>query len=204
MKRSRFSEEQIIAILKEHEAGMPTAEVCRRHGISGATFYKYKAKFGSLEVSEARRLRALEDENAKPKKLLADTSLSGVRVARELTRLIGVRGKPHRVVSDNGTELTSSAILRWSQERRVEWHYIAPGKPMQNGFVESFNGRLRDECLNETLFTSLAHARFVLDAWRHDYNQVRPHSKLDGKTPADILPFPQSNIMKEPDSTSEW
>lgn len=77
-----------------------------------------------------------------------------------------------------GTELTSSAILRWSQERRVEWHYIAPGKPMQNGFVESFNGRLRDECLNETLFTSLAHARFVLAAWRHDYNTVRPHSKL--------------------------
>ena len=90
------------------------------------------------------------------------------------------------MVSDNGTELTSSAILRWSQERRVEWHYIAPGKPMQNGFVESFNGRLRDECRNETLFTSLAHARFVLAAWRHDYNTVRPHSKLGGKTPAEI------------------
>jgi putative transposase len=82
-----------------------------------------------------------------------------------------------------GTELTSSAILRWSQERRVEWHYIAPGKPMQNGFVESFNGRLRDECLNETLFTSLPHARFVLDAWRHDYNHVRPHSKRAEKPP---------------------
>jgi putative transposase len=67
-----------------------------------------------------------------------------------------------------------------------EWHYIAPGKPMQNGFVESFNGRLRDECLNETLFTSLAHARFVLAAWQHDYNTVRPHSKLGGKTPAEI------------------
>lgn len=63
-----------------------------------------------------------------------------------------------------GTELTSSAILRWSQERQVEWHYITPGKPMQNGFVEGFKGRLRDECLNETLFTSLAHARFVLIA----------------------------------------
>jgi len=72
--------------------------------------------------------------------LVADTSLSGVRVARKLTRLIGLRCKPHTVVSDNGTELTSSAILYWSQERRVEWHYIAPGKPMQNGFVESFDG----------------------------------------------------------------
>ena len=86
--------------------------------------------------------------------LVADTSLSGARVARELTSLIGMRGKPDTVVNDNGTELASSAILRWSQERRVEWHYIAPGKPMQNGLVESFNSRLRDECLNETLFTS--------------------------------------------------
>ena len=93
------------------------------------------------------------------------------------------------VVSDNGTELTSSAILRWSQERQVEWHYIAPGKPMQNGFVESFNGRLRDECQGETLFTSLVHARFVLMAWRHDYNHVRPHSKLGGPPPpSGLLP----------------
>ncbi|WP_438363378.1 IS3 family transposase [Sandarakinorhabdus limnophila] len=355
MKRSRFSDEQIIAIVKEQEAGMATAEVCRRHGISSATFYKWKAKYGGLEVSEAKRLRSLEDENAKLKRLLAeamldiavlkdisgkkmvtpdakrnavaharekfglserracsligvarrvvryeptrpddaglrlrlrelagerrrfgyrrlgyllareglvpnhkkllriyreeglkvrrrggrkralgtrapmtmpqgpnqrwsldfvsdafacgrrfrilcvvddftreclalvgDTSLSGARVARELDGLVAVRGKPLTVVSDNGTELTSTSILRWSQERQVEWHYIAPGKPTQNAFVESFNGRLRDECLNETLFTSLAHARSILAAWKQDYNTVRPHSKLGGRTPAEI------------------
>lgn len=84
MKRSRFSEEQIIAILKEHEAGMPTADVCRRYGISSATFYKYKAKFGGLDVSEARRLRALEDENAKLKKLLAEAMLDNA-VLKDLT-----------------------------------------------------------------------------------------------------------------------
>ena len=84
MKRSRFSEEQIIAISKEHEAGMPTADVCRRHGISSATFYKYKAKFGGLDVSEARRLRALEDENAKLKKLLAEAMLDNA-VLKDLT-----------------------------------------------------------------------------------------------------------------------
>ncbi len=84
MKRSRFSEEQIIAILKEHEAGMSTADVCRRHGISSATFYKYKAKFGGLDVSEARRLRALEDENAKLKKLLAEAMLDNA-VLKDLT-----------------------------------------------------------------------------------------------------------------------
>ncbi len=89
------------------------------------------------------------------------------------------------MVSDNGTELTSTAILRWSQDRKIDWHYITPGNPTQNAFIESFNGKLRDECLNETLFRSLGHARQVLAAWREDYNHVRPHSALGGMTPAD-------------------
>ena len=157
--------------------------------LPGGPNQRWSLDFVSDTLACSRRFRILcvvDDYTRECLALVADTSLSGVRVVRELTRLIGLRGKPHTVVSDNGSELTSSAILRWSQERQVEWHYIAPGKPMQNGFVESFNGRLRDECLNETLFTSLAHARFVLDTWRHDYNHVRPHSKLDGKTPAEI------------------
>ncbi len=116
--------------------------------------------------------------------LVADTSLSGLRVARELDGIVAIRGLPLTVVSDNGTELTSTAILRWSQERGVGWHYIAPGKPQQNAFVESFNGRLRDECLNETVFTSLRQARAVLGAWREDYNHVRPHSALGAARPA--------------------
>ena len=90
---------------------------------------------------------------------MADTSLSSTRVARELDRLVMERGKPKTVVSDNSTELTSNAILTWADQSRVAWHYLAPGKPMQNAFIESFNGRLRDELLNETLFTSLAHAQ---------------------------------------------
>ncbi len=118
--------------------------------------------------------------------LVADTSLSGARVGRELDAAMAIRGQPRCIVSDNGTELTSMAILRWSQERGIAWHYIAPGKPQQNGFSESFNGKLRDECLNETLFTSLRHARMVLSIWRLDYNTVRPHSKLGGRTPAEI------------------
>jgi len=88
------------------------------------------------------------------------------------------------VVSDNGPELTSASILRWSQERQVEWHYMTPGNPTQNAFVESFNGRLRDECLNETLLTSMVQARAVLVAWRQDDNTIRPHSKLGGLNPA--------------------
>ena len=91
---------------------------------------------------------------------------------------MAVRGKPEMIVSDNGTELTSNAVLRWAADHKIEWHYIAPGKPTQNAFVESFNGRMRDECLNEHVFTSLADARRIVEAWRIDYNTVRPHSSL--------------------------
>ena len=87
------------------------------------------------------------------------------------------------VVSDNGTELTSTAMLRWQQATGIAWHYIQPGKPQQNGFVESFNGRLRDELLNETLFGSLVHARQIIEDWRIDYNGERPHTSLNGLTP---------------------
>jgi putative transposase len=112
---------------------------------------------------------------------------------RGLVFIRGHSGSPNqRFPMCYGTELTSPAILRWTQERPVEWHYIAPGKallslskPQQNGSVESFNGRLRDECLNETLFVSLGHARSVLRLWRDDYNHVRPHSGIGGLTPAD-------------------
>ncbi|NEK39758.1 IS3 family transposase [Rhizobium leguminosarum] len=354
MKKQRFTEEQIIAVLKEQEAGAKVADLCRKHGISEATFYNWKAKFGGMEVSEAKRLKALEDENARLKKLLAeqmldaaalrellgkkmvgpaaqreavthlkavmglserracqiisadrkmiryrssrppevelrtklrdlanerrrfgyrrlfvllrrdgepsgvnriyrlyreeglsvrkrkarrravgtrapilveakanarwsldfvhdqfacgrrfrvlnivddvtreclaavpDTSISGRRVARELTALIERRGKPDMIVSDNGTEFTSNAILAWSKDHKVEWHYIAPGKPMQNGYVESFNGRMRDELLNESLFFGLDHARSAIAEWAEDYNHFRPHSSLGYQTPAD-------------------
>ncbi|MDX0178976.1 IS3-like element ISSme1 family transposase [Sinorhizobium meliloti] len=353
MKKQRFTEEQIIAVLKEQEAGAKVADLCRKHGISDATFYNWKAKYGGMEVSEAKRLKALEEENAKLKKLLAeqmldaaalrellgkkmvgpaakreavahlkavmglserracqiisadrkmvryrshrpseaelrkklrdlanerrrfgyrrlfvllrregepsgvnriyrlyreeglsvrkrkarrravgtrapilveakanarwsldfvhdqfacgrrfrvlnivddvtreclaaipDTSISGRRVARELTALLERRGKPGMIVSDHGTEFTSNAILAWSKEHKVEWHYIAPGKPMQNGYIESFNGRMRDELLNESLFFGLDHARSAIAEWADDYNHSRPHSSLGYQTPA--------------------
>lgn len=150
---------------------------------------RWSLDFVSDTLSDGRRFRMLcvvDDCTRECLGLVADTSLSGLRVARELDAIVAVRGRPSSVVSDNGTELTSTAILRWSQERGVGWHYIAPGKPQQNAFVESFNGRLRDECLNETVFTSLRHARAVLAAWRRDYNEVRPHSALGGRAPGSI------------------
>ena len=138
-------------------------------------------------LSDGRRIRSLavvDDFTRECLRLVADTSLSGLRVARELDAVIAERGRPLLCLSDNGTELTSRAILGWCQDTGVDWHYIAPGKPTQNAFVESFNGRLRDELLNETLFVSLAHARDRLAAWRLDYNTVRPHSAIGNMPPA--------------------
>jgi putative transposase len=115
--------------------------------------------------------------------LVADISLSGIRVARELDAVIAARGRPKTVVSDNGPEFTALAMLRWQQETNVARHYIAPGKPIQNAFAESFIGRLRDELLNETSFRSLGHARELLAEWRIDFNQNRPPTSLKGLMP---------------------
>jgi putative transposase len=149
---------------------------------------RWSLDFVSDQMTDGRRFRILavvDDCTRECLALVADTSLSGLRVARELDNIMRQRGRPGTIVSDNGTELTSNAILKWSDETGVGWHYIAPGKPQQNGFVESFNGRLRDELLNETLFRSLSHARAVLEAWRRDYNEARPHSSLGWMTPSD-------------------
>jgi putative transposase len=131
-----------------------------------------------------RILNVVDDVTRESLAAVADTSISGKRVARELTALIEKRGKPGMIVSDNGTELTSKAILAWCAEHRIDWHYIAPGRPMQNGFCESFNGRMRDELLNETLFFGLDHARQAIGSWADDYNAERPHSSLGYQTPA--------------------
>jgi len=136
-------------------------------------------------MAAASRILAIVDDFAREcLALVADTSLPGLRVVRELEALVVARGRPAMIISDNGTELSSMAMLRWSQERQVEWHYIVPGKPQQNAFVESFNDRLRDELLNETLLRSLPHTRAVLDAWRVDYNHNQPHSRLGWMSPA--------------------
>ena len=137
-------------------------------------------------LGDGRRLRILvvvDDFSRECLALVADRSLTGHRVARELDRIAALRGLPLMIVSDNGTELTSHAILGWQRECGVAWHYIAPGRPMQNGLVESRIGRLRDECLNEHLFKSLPAARHTLELWRVDHNTQRPHTSLDGLTP---------------------
>ena len=151
---------------------------------------RWSLDFVADSFTDGRRFRILavvDDCTRECLALVADTSLSGARVARELDVVIARRkARPKTCVSDNGTELTSMAILAWSQASGVGWHYIQPGKPQQNAFIESFNARLRDECLNEALFSSLREARAVLAGWRNDYNQVRPHSALANRTPEEF------------------
>ena len=142
---------------------------------------RWSLDFVADVLADGRRFRVLvivDDFTRECLALVVDTSISGRRVARELDAIVAARGKPLIIVSDNGTELTSHAILRWQQESGVGWHYIAPGKPIENAFVESFNGRFRDECLNEHVFRGLPMARRIIEAWRRDYNPASQHPSV--------------------------
>jgi len=149
-----------------------------------------------------RRIRTLNIVDDYTRECLAievDTSISGHRVARVLDAIAGVRGYPTTIVMDNGTELTSLAMLSWARDRKVRLHFIQPGKPTQNAFIESFNGRFRDECLNEQQFSTLTEARSIIEAWRVDYNTYRPHRALQDQAPEEFarglqirLPLPLS------------
>jgi len=148
---------------------------------------RWSLDFVHDQLANGRRFRILnvvDDVTRECLGAVPDVSISGARVVRELSAIVASRGKPGMIVSDNGTELTSNAILTWSADMKIEWHYIMPGKPMQNGYIESFNGRMRDELLNESLFLGLADARAAIAAWVADYNNARPHSSLDYRTPA--------------------
>jgi putative transposase len=148
---------------------------------------RWSLDFVHDQFADGRRFRILNVVDEATRECLAaiaDTSISGKRVIRELDELIATRGRPRMILTDNGTEFTSNAALGWAVTEKIEWHYIQPGKPTQNGFVESFNGRMRDELLNETLFFSLSHAKVAISRWIADFNHSRPHSALGNMTPA--------------------
>src|SRR5215204_1132934 len=210
-QRRRFGYRRLFILLREQGEPSGVNRIYRLYREEGLTVRKRKARRRAIgtrtpilvearvnarwsldfvhdQLAQGRRFRILNIVDDVTRECLAaipDTSISGKRVARELTELIDVRGKPGMIVSDNGTEFTSNAILGWAKDQRVEWHYIAPGKPMQNGYIESFNGRMRDELLNESLFFGLDHARSAIAEWRQDFNHLRPHSSLGYQTPAD-------------------
>jgi putative transposase len=209
-QRRRFGYRRLFILLREQGEPSGVNRIYRLYREEGLTVRKRKARRRAIgtrtpilveakanarwsldfvhdQLTQGRRFRILNIVDDVTRECLAaipDTSISGKRVARELTALIDRQDKPQIIVSDNGTEFTSNAILSWAKEHRVEWHYIAPGRPMQNGYIESFNGRMRDELLNESLFVNLDQVRQLIGAWVIDYNTARPHSSLGYKTPA--------------------
>ena len=145
--------------------------------------------FVSDTISNGRALRALTMIDGYTRECPAievDYGISSRQVTRVLERAIAERSAPARLRCDNGPEFTSRHFLAWCGQNKVELVHIQPGKPMQNGHVESFNGRFRDECLNASWFVNLADAREKIEAWRRDYNAERPHSSLDYRTPAEF------------------
>lgn len=209
-QRRRFGYRRLFILLREQGEPSGINRIYRLYREEGLTVRKRKARRRAIgtrnpilvetrvnarwsldfvhdQFARGRRFRILNIVDDVTRECLAaipDTSISGKRVARELTMLVEARGKPRMIVSDNGTEFTSNAILSWARGHAVDWHYIAPGRPMQNGYIESFNGRMRDELLNESLFVDLDQARQLIGDWVTDYNTARPHSSLGYKTPA--------------------
>jgi putative transposase len=140
-------------------------------------------------LADGRSFRALTVVDTFTREALAitmDVGLGAARVVHTLEELRAARGLPTTIVVDNGPEFHSRVLVSWAQHAGVTLQYIRPGKPVENAFIESFNGRLRDECLNQHWFLSLPDARRVITAWRHQYNTARPHRGLDGRTPAQV------------------
>src|SRR5207237_3205980 len=142
--------------------------------------------FVSDGTAAGRRLRifaVVDDFTREVLTLVVDTSIGGLRICRELAVIAAVRGLPKLIVMDNGPEFTGKALDAWAYQVGVKLHFIRPGKPVENAYVESFNGKLRNECLNQHWFLDLADARRIIEEWRIDFNEVRPHGSLDGMTP---------------------
>lgn len=151
---------------------------------------RWSMDFVQDQLADGRRFRTLTIVDSFTREcpaLEVDTSIGGKRVARVLDRLAFLRGLPEAITIDNGPEFTSNALDEWAYRNNVKLDFIRPGKPVENAYIESFNGKFRDECLNDNWFLSLDDAREIIEAWRIDYNRQRPHSSLDNLTPMEYV-----------------
>jgi putative transposase len=177
------------------EEGLTLRRKRRRKGATGSRVMmpspqrpnqRWSMDFVTDSIVTGRRFRALaivDDYSRECPAIEVDTSLGGVRVVSVLERLAETRGLPNVITTDNGPEFTGRALDEWAYRNGVQLNFIRPGKPIENAYAESFIGRLRDECLNENWFMNLEHARDIIEDWRRDYNEVRPHSSLNGMAP---------------------
>jgi len=179
------------------EAGLALRRKKRKHcvrmstplGIYTEPNQEWALDFVHDVTASGRSIRVLNVIDAYTRESLAmevDTSFAGLRVTRVLDQIIAERGLPRAIRCDNGPELTSRHFLAWALDRKINLIHIQPGKPTQNGYVESFNGKLREECLRVNWFQNLFEARCIIATWRHDYNERRPHSSLNYLTPAEF------------------
>lgn len=175
---------------------------------------RWSLDFVSDQLADHRRFRVLnivDDHSRYCPGQIVDVSISGARLARFLDELGEMLGLPAEIVLDNGPEGTSKAMFEWSERTGVRLRFIEPGKPVQNAFVESFNGRFRDECLNLHWFRSIRHARAEISVWRRHYNYERPHSALGYRSPAEFMttaapalePLAGSALALNPSATPE-
>lgn len=212
-QRKRFGSPRLHILLKREglvinhkrteriytEEGLALRKKRRRKGAAGIRIpiaaperpnQKWSMDFVTDSLVTGRRFRALtivDDYTRECPALEVDTSLGGRRVVSVLERLGEMRGLPEVITVDNGPEFAGKALDEWAYRRGIKLSFIRPGKPVENAFAESFNGRLRDECLNTNWFLSLKHAKDVIEEWRKDYNAVRPHSSLGGLTPEEFM-----------------
>jgi len=208
-QRKRFGSPRLHILLKREglvinhkrteriyrEEGLALRKKRRRKGAAGARVIlpppqrvneRWSMDFVADSIVTGRRFRALtivDNYTRECPTIEVDTSLGGRRVVSVLDRLADIRGLPETITVDNGPEFAGKTLDEWAYRKSVKLNFIRPGKPIENAYIESFNGRLRDECLNTNWFISLKHAREVIEEWRKDYNEVRPHSSLKGATP---------------------
>jgi putative transposase len=213
-QRKRFGSPRLHIVLKREnlvvnhkrterickEEGLALRRKRRRKGAAGARIVipaperpnqKWSMDFVTDSIVTGRRFRALaiivDDYSRECPAIEVDTSLGGRRLVSVLDRLADMRGLPEVITADNGPEFAGKALDEWAYRKGIKLSFIRPGKPIENAFAESFNGRLRDECLNTNCFLSVKHARDVIESWRKDYNTVRPHSSLGGLAPQEFM-----------------
>jgi len=153
------------------------------------TDQRWSMDFVSDALDAGRRFKVLtivDDYSRECPAMEVDTSLNGKRVVQTLERLAALRGLPEVITVDNGPEFSGKTLDEWAYQNKIRLNFIRPGKPVENAYIESFNGKFRDECLNENRFLSLQQARQIIETWRKDYNEVRPHSSLNDLTPQEF------------------